>query len=161
MLRTAGDVGRRQSMTDEIQIERALPGDLDAVLALLARHGLPPDGLCDHVATMLVARRGGRVVGSAALEMYREGALLRSVAVDPGWQARGIGARLTDAAIALGESLHAPAIYLLTTTADEYFPRHGFTRVDRDAVPDTVRASVEFTSACPSTATVMRRALPN
>jgi hypothetical protein len=28
--------------------------------------------------------------------------------------------------------------------------------MDRDEVPDDVRQSVEFTSACPSTATVMR-----
>jgi hypothetical protein len=32
-------------------------------------------------------------------------------------------------------------------------------RIDRAQVPETVKASVEFTSACPSSATVMRRLL--
>jgi amino-acid N-acetyltransferase len=48
---------------------------------------------------------------------------------------------------------------LLTTTAERYFPRFGFERVDRKDVPESVRASVEFTSACPSSAIVMRKSL--
>jgi amino-acid N-acetyltransferase len=99
------------------------------------------------------------VVGSAALEVYADGALLRSVAVAPELQGQGIGRSLTESAIALGESLNARALYLLTTTAETYFPRLGFERIDRDAVPNGVRTSIEFTSACPSSATVMRRDL--
>jgi len=145
--------------TGDIQINRATPQDLEAVLALLAQHQLPPDGLREHLATLLVARCADRVVGSAALEIYRDGALLRSVAVAPALQGQGVGRRLAEAAITFGESLHMPAIYLLTTTAGAYFPKLGFERIERDAVPDTVRASVEFTSACPSSAIVMRKRL--
>ena len=50
------------------------------------------------------------------------------------------------------------AIFLLTTTAEDFFPRFGFERVSRAAVPESVRASVEFQSACPASAVVM--ALP-
>lgn len=53
-----------------VGIELAEPEDLDAVLALLAENDLPLDGLADHLGTLFVARRAGRVVGSAALEMY-------------------------------------------------------------------------------------------
>src|SRR5262249_52263902 len=130
-----------------------------SVLTLLARHKLPPDGLREHLDTIVVARYADRVVGSAALEIYKEGALLRSVAVAPELRGRGVGMRLSEAAIALGESLQMPAIYLLTTTADAYFPKLGFERIERDAVPETVRASVEFTDACPSSAIVMRKPL--
>jgi N-acetylglutamate synthase-like GNAT family acetyltransferase len=49
-----------------------------------------------------------------------------------------------------------PAVYLLTTTAESYFPRFGFVTVPRAAVPEGVRTSIEFRSACPSTATAMR-----
>jgi amino-acid N-acetyltransferase len=48
-------------------------------------------------------------------------------------------------------------LYLLTTTADQYFPRFGFTRTTRSAVPDAVKASAEFQGACPDTAVVMTR----
>jgi len=146
-------------MTADVRVERAVAGDLDYVLQLLAQHNLPLDGLRDHLATTLVARRADRLVGSAALEVYADGALLRSVAVAPEMQGQGVGRSLTEAAIALGESLHAPAIYLLTTTAEGYFPKLGFERTDRDTVPESVKASVEFKSACPASAVVMRRRL--
>src|SRR5206468_9945402 len=133
------------------------PIDADAVLALLAEHGLPTAGLREHLGTTVVARRDGRLVGSAALELYADGALLRSVAVKSQEQGRGLGHRLTDAAIALARDVGAPAIYLLTTTADAFFPKFGFERIAPADVPASVQASVEFTSACPSSATVMRK----
>jgi amino-acid N-acetyltransferase len=146
-------------MTPLVRIERARPEDLNAVLALLAQHHLPPDGLSGHLATLLAARRDDRIVGSAGLEIYDDGALLRSVAVAPELQGQGIGRRLTESAIAPGESLASRAIYLLTTTAGAHFAKLGFERIDRDAAPNGVRTSVEFTSACPASAVVMRRRL--
>ncbi|MBZ5560377.1 MAG: arsenic resistance N-acetyltransferase ArsN2 [Acidobacteriia bacterium] len=143
----------------DVRIERARAQEFDAVLQLLEEHHLPPDGLRDHVETTLVARADGRIVGSAALEIYRDGALMRSVAVAPAVQGQGLGQRLTEAIVDLAREKAVPAIYLLTTTADRYFPKFGFERITRDAVPDTVKASVEFASACPSTATVMRKVL--
>src|SRR5262245_37530502 len=133
--------------------------DTDELLRLLAQNHLPADGLADHLGTTLVARQDGRIVGSAALELYPDGALLRSVAVAPALQGQGLGAELTAAALALARDLHVGAIYLLTTTAKGYFPRFGFEPVTRDDVPPGVKGSVEFTSACPSSATVMRKSL--
>ena len=52
-----------------------------------------------------------------------------------------------------------PALYLLTTTAERYFPKFGFERIERAEVPLSVQTSIEFTSACPSSATVMRKQL--
>ena len=142
-----------------VHVRRATPGDLDDVLSLLRGHGLLLDGLREHLSTTLVAEQDDRVVGSAALEMYTDGALLRSVAVAPAVQGHGVGARLTEAALRLAGDLGAPAVYLLTNTAADYFPKLGFARVDRGAVPDDVRTSVEFTSACCASAVVMRKAL--
>jgi amino-acid N-acetyltransferase len=47
------------------------------------------------------------------------------------------------------------SLYLLTTTAGDYFPRFGFALVGRDTAPDAVRKSREFADACPSTALFM------
>jgi amino-acid N-acetyltransferase len=141
------------------QIDRARPEDTPAVLGLLERNHLPGEGLTDWIATTLVARENGAIIGSAALEMYPDGALLRSVAVAPEAQRQGLGHELTTAAIRLADSLNAPALYLLTTTAEHFFPKFGFERIARTDVPATVQASIEFTSACPSTATVMRKTL--
>ena len=142
-----------------MHIDRARPEDASAVLHLLERNHLPREGLTDWMATTLVARDDGHVIGSAALEIYPDGALLRSVAVAPEVQRQGVGHELTAAAIRLADTLNAPAMYLLTTTAEQFFPKFGFERITRADVPATVQASIEFTSACPTTATVMRRTL--
>ena len=138
-------------------IERAHDSDLQEVQQLLARHDLPLDGVADHVASMVVARDGQRIVGVAAVELYEDGALLRSDAVDPSAQGRGLGHRLTVAALSIAREHHLDAVFLLTTTAERFFPKLGFEQISRDEVPASVQASLEFQSACPASATVMRK----
>ena len=140
-------------------IVRATAADTTAILRLLEDVGLPQDGLRHHLATTLVARRDGKLIGSAALELYVYGALLRSVAIDGSSQGQGLGKRLTEAAIELARTHGVRVLYLLTTTAEKFFPRFGFEPITRDDVPNDVRQSVEFTSACPATAAVMRKIL--
>ena len=143
----------------EVIIDSARPADTADILALLAHYHLPAAGLEDHLKTTLVARRQSRVVGSAALEVYADGALLRSVAVAPEVQGQGLGRELTGAAERMARGLDIPALYLLTTSAEAYFPKLGFERIAREDVPESVQTSVEFTSACPSSAIVMRKQL--
>lgn len=61
-----------------IVIQPMRASDLPVVLALLDRCAPPQDGLAAHVATTLAAYDGDRVVGSAALEVYGDAALLCS-----------------------------------------------------------------------------------
>jgi amino-acid N-acetyltransferase len=132
---------------------------MEGITSLLERCHLPLAGVADHLETMLVAKDGDRIVGTAGLELYADGALLRSVAVDPSEQGRGLGQALTDAALRLADAQGRGAVFLLTTTAERFFPKFGFEIVTRDEVPASVRASVEFQSACPASAIVMRRRL--
>ena len=115
----------------------------------LSANGLPPDGLAGHLGSTLVARSAGRVVGSAAVEMYGPHALLRSVAVDKDHRGGGLGQRLTRKVLELARERGAVAAFLLTGTADGFFPRFGFEPSGRSGVPEAVRGSVEFVSACP------------
>jgi amino-acid N-acetyltransferase len=142
-----------------ISIERACPVDDESILRLVGETGLPLDGLRDHLTTAVVARDAGRIVGTAALELYADGALLRSVAVAAGERGRGLGQALTRAAIALAAARGAPAVYLLTQTAESFFPKLGFERIVRAEVPDGVQTSSEFRSVCPANAIVMRTLL--
>jgi amino-acid N-acetyltransferase len=140
-------------------VDKASAEDSGAILDLLRQNQLPVDGLTDHLATTIVAREAGRIAGSAALEVYGEHALLRSVAVNPAFQRRGIGRALTEAALAIARDRRVRTVYLLTTTAEQFFPKFGFANIPRELVPDTIQTSVEFASACPSTATVMMTTL--
>jgi amino-acid N-acetyltransferase len=144
---------------NDLYYERARPEDANAIVALLEGNSLPTAGIRDHLAHAIVARRGDAIVGSAAIEVYPDGGLLRSVAVAPALQGSGIGHQLTFGALRLAAELKLPAVYLLTTTAERFFPQFGFDRIARDEVPASIRTSIEFTSACPSSAIVMWRSL--
>ncbi|MCK6554505.1 arsenic resistance N-acetyltransferase ArsN2 [Candidatus Binatia bacterium] len=138
-------------------IESARPADLAAVLELLARCDLPQAGLAAHFARALVARVDGEVVGCVALEVYGRAALLRSLAVVSAWRRRGLGQALAGAALAAAQAAGVTRVYLLTDTAEGFFNRLGFERIERRRVDPAVLASEEFTQACPETTPVMWR----
>ena len=130
--------------------------DYPAVIALLEAAGLPTTGVPRTLGDFLVADAADGVLGAIGLERYGSGALLRSAVVRPGDRGTGIGAALVRALLDRARDGGLREIYLLTTTAEGWFPRFGFTPIARTQVPEAVRASVEFREACPASATVMR-----
>lgn len=140
----------------------ATENDEAAVAALLTESSLPLDGVHEALQCFVVAEHEGSIVGVAGIEacgVTGEHALLRSVAVTPAWRSKQLGRALVARAIADAEARGIKALYLLTTTAERYFPSFGFAKTSRDAVPDDVRDTAEFASACPASATVMSLAL--
>jgi len=137
----------------------ASPDDLPRVEALLTANKLPLDGVREALPCFVVAEHDGALVGVAGTERCGVGqyALLRSVAVSDAWKGKGLGRALVTRVIADAESRGARALYLLTTTAEQYFPSFGFRQTTRATVPAEVQSSVEFTSACPASAVVMVR----
>jgi amino-acid N-acetyltransferase len=140
-------------------IHAAGPNNLPAIRRLLQTQHLPLDGVDEAVSTMVVATDEGAVLGAAAVELYADGALLRSVVVDPTVQGQGLGRRLTEAALDVAKDRGARTAFLLTTTAETFFPKLGFERIVREDLPTSVQASIEFQSACPASAVVMRKRL--
>ena len=143
--------------TDTFQIRAAVATDLPAIEALLTASGLPLDGVAGTIDGFVIAEDSSGIVGTAALERCRENALLRSVAVAPGWRGRGVGGALVERVLLEAERRGTDALYLLTTTAEKYFPTFGFVVIGRDAVPADIRETDEFREACPASATVMMR----
>ena len=142
-----------------MRIEAASQRDVPDIQRLLQSVALPVEGAGDRLATTLIVREDSRLIGTAALELYAEGALLRSVAVEPGRQGSGLGQALTEAALRLAREHGAAAVFLLTTTAQRFFPRFGFEPITRDDVPESVKASDEFRGVCCASAVVMRKTL--
>jgi N-acetylglutamate synthase-like GNAT family acetyltransferase len=141
-------------------IRPATAADLPAAETLLSGAGLTIDGVRDWLDRFLVADEGGFIAGVAGLELYGGSALLRSVAVADECQGTGIGRALVERALDAAAAAGATDVFLLTTTAEDYFPRFGFTAVSRDEVSAPVLASAEFRGACPASATVMCRRSP-
>jgi amino-acid N-acetyltransferase len=135
----------------------AKSADLPNIEQLLTASSLPVAGVTDALSGFIVAEADGAIVGTAAIEICRENALLRSVAVAPEWRARGLGRALVTRAVAEAEARGIRALYLLTTTAEHYFPSFGFRQITRDAVPTDVQETDQFQNACCASAVVMCR----
>jgi amino-acid N-acetyltransferase len=133
----------------------ARPDDLPAIVELLTNAGLPLEGVADALQGFVVAESENALVGVAGLEVRSKCALLRSVAVAPAWRSRGVGGALVRRLIADAEGRGLRALYLLTTTAERYFPAFGFRDISRDEVAPEIKETEEFASACPATAVAM------
>jgi phosphinothricin acetyltransferase len=95
----------------------------------------------------------------AGYETHGDAVLLRSFAVAPACRGSGVGRTLLERLETDARESGAGAAYLLTTTADDYFSRHGFRRLRREDAPASLRASVEFQGACPASAIFMGKDL--
>lgn len=144
-------------MTDAITIRQAEPHDLTAMLSLLRRASLPTEGVAEqHLGRFFVAEGEGAIIGCVGLEVYGQTALLRSLAVTREFQNRGLGSRLAEHALRQAASLGLDEVFLLTTTAEGFFKRFGFTKIARENAPEQIRQSVEFRLNCCETAVCMR-----
>jgi amino-acid N-acetyltransferase len=142
-----------------MNVQAAKTTDLPDILALLKAAALPVAGIENHVETALVAKESERLLGCAAVEVYGQVGLLRSVAVDAGRRGEGLGEELTKAALELARKRGVRDIYLLTTTASHFFPRFGFTAIPRAELDPALQQSEELRGACPASALAMRAAL--
>src|SRR5687767_4666904 len=147
---------KMSSTTMTITVRPASAADFDSVKGLLDAAHLPLDGLEEQFGdSYAVAEAGGEIVGAEGIEVYERSGLLRSAVVHPDWRGRGVGDLLTRDRLKWARRTGLDRVYLLTTTAESYFPRFGFARVDRAEAPPEIRTSREFAGACPASAALM------
>lgn len=133
--------------------------DLPAVQTFLHGQNLPTAGIVINRSGFLLVEDSGKLIGVTGLEVHGHVGLLRSVAVDPAYRSQGIAAQLVEQAIQYAQQFGLSDLYLLTTTAEHYFPRFGFKRIPRSEAPAALQASAEFQGACPDSATLMHLTL--
>ena len=134
--------------------------DLGGVRRLLTEAGLPTEGLADQFpAGYAVAESAAGLAGAAGIEVYEATGLLRSVVVSPGLRGTGLGKALVADRLAWARGRGLEVVYLLTTTAADFFAALGFERLPREAAPSPIRASREYASVCPGTSVLMRMVL--
>jgi N-acetylglutamate synthase-like GNAT family acetyltransferase len=140
------------------QIHAAEAQDLAAIEALLVSASLPLDGLTDQFPSgYVIARAGNIVIGAAGLELYGANALLRSVVVLRDFRSQGVASALVENRMTAARKLGVTSVFLLTTTAADYFSRHGFEPTAREVAPLPLAASPEFAHACPASAACLAR----
>ena len=80
----------------------------------------------------------GVVVGCVAVDLFwSDLAEVKSLAIAPDFRGQGIGRLLVEAAIADARELGAARLFALTYE-EEFFRRLGFSRIDRETLPEKV-----------------------
>lgn len=133
---------------------------LAQVRRLTAAGELPTDDLGEaDLAHFFGAGTADELLGVVGLELLGDTALLRSLAVAAEARGSGYGRALVAAAERHAAGLGVRSLYLLTTTAADFFARLGYRRVERESAPDGVRRTREFASLCPASAAFMLKRL--
>jgi amino-acid N-acetyltransferase len=133
---------------------------LAAAKALLAAADLPVADLTDsHCEHFFYWGPPTAPTGLVGLELFGDVALLRSLVVSPETRSSGMGTALVRHAENHALSQGVRTLFLLTTTAEGFFARLGYSRVARGAAPPAIRATREFAGICPSSSAFMSKQL--
>jgi N-acetylglutamate synthase-like GNAT family acetyltransferase len=133
---------------------------LDNLVTLLGAEGLATEDIGEPRRRFFAfSDTRGTVVGYGGLERAEHDMLLRSVVTAPMHRGAGQGQAITKWLIGEAARSGGGDLYLLTTTAPDFFAKLGFEIIERTSVPRAVAASREFSFLCPSSAVVMRRRL--
>jgi amino-acid N-acetyltransferase len=93
--------------------------------------------------------------GVVGVELYGADALLRSLVVDESARGKGCGKALVEQAERYARSRGAERIYLLTTSAAQFFAALGYRTAAREEAPASIRGTAEFSGLCPSSSAFM------
>jgi N-acetylglutamate synthase-like GNAT family acetyltransferase len=135
-------------------------GERAALAAVLAKANLPAEDIEAPGRLFWRFETADEVpVGFAGLEVHGEDALLRSLVTLPPVRGRGIGTAMV-AALEFEARLHGcRSLWLITTTAADFYERLGYARCERAVVPPAIRETAEFVTLCPANADVLMKRL--
>lgn len=132
--------------------------DWPAARRLLSSADLPVEDLGeDRLAGFFVAEIDGVIVGLIGLERFGTVGLLRSLVVREDTRRGRLGRKLVAAVETAAQAAGIDELWLLTIDAERYFDKLGYEIADRDAAPDAIRDTQEFSALCPGNAHVMRK----
>ena len=141
-----------------MKIVKLLPEQMPEAMSLLQKNNLPTEDLNGNTK-LFGTYEDEELIGIAGIELYGENALIRSVCVDEAYRSQGMAEILIEHIEQYARHKDACNLFLLTTTAENYFKRKGFVKIDRNAVPENVQLSTEFSSVCPTSAAVLKKDL--
>lgn len=142
-------------------IRSARVEDIDAIRGLLTEADLPVADVSETATiTFFIFEDDENVIkGCVGLEVYGTVGLLRSLAVNPIARNARIGRILVSNVEGAASLEGIERLYLLTTTASDYFSRRGYEVADRGSAPETIQGTSQFAELCPASATFMVKPL--
>ena len=138
----------------------ALDEDHEAIVRMLDAMDMRTSDLTPAMLRdFLLQREEGRVAGVVGLEIMGEVALLRSLAVDENGRHRGLGSALVHAAEHHVWERGVRRLFLLTTTAADFFAHRGYQAIDKSQAPAPIRGTAQFSTLCPASSVLMSKPL--
>ncbi|MGA3157799.1 MAG: GNAT family N-acetyltransferase, partial [Steroidobacteraceae bacterium] len=83
----------------------------------------------------------------------------RSLVIGASDRGKGLGSGLVQYVENYAVSQRVHSIYLLTTTAETFFKRLGYERIEREKAPPSIQRTREFASLCPASSAFMVKLL--
>jgi len=136
------------------------PPDRTDVLRILQLNNLPTADLSEmNMANFIECSVEDETLAVVGIEVHGSDGLLRSLAVMPQAQGMGYGNALVEKIEALAKDRNVNTLYLLTETAEHFFKRFGYEKIDRDLAPASIAMTNQFSELCPSDAAFMMKRL--
>src|SRR5436853_580913 len=107
----------------------ARANDLPRMVELIAGANLPPLFISEYLDGFIAADRDGETIACGGVEIYGDGAVIRSVVVDQSARGLGLGGRLAEMLIERARDADATDIYLFTADALPFWQHYGFVEV--------------------------------
>lgn len=113
----------------------------------------------ENLANFLVAHSQSGLIGVIGLEQSGSVVMLRSLVVATDQRKGGIATALVNEALDLVRSRGGQAAYLLTNTVEMFMGRWGFTRIERQEIPEDLLHQSTLSTACSVNSTCMNLVL--
>lgn len=153
----AGTQQHAQKQLNTMNIE-ALTADSE-LEGLLDLCQLPSDDIYTLGLQFFGIKRAGKLVAMIGLEPYDSVALLRSLAVLPDYRSLGLARRLVSFMESQAAEQGIEELYLLTTTASNFFKAQNYQDAERSVTPLAIQQTAQFSGLCPASASLLAKKL--
>ena len=130
---------------------------MGAVKQLLSEYGLAYVDVDASSPHLIVAKERDAIVGAIGIEVSGSAGLMRSLVVHARYRKQGLAKALCSELFDYARGQGVNELFLLTVDASAFFQRLGFAKIERQRVPEAIRATGEFQKLCPETAEVLTK----
>lgn len=140
-----------------MNINELAPEEFDSVFDILAESKLDYSDLKQPNIRLFRLIENELTIAVGGLEIYGDQALLRSVAVKSELQGKGLGKKIVTKIEDVARQSEIRSLFLLTTTASNFFASIGYQKIDRDDFAEPLKQTAQFAGLCPASAVCMKK----
>lgn len=140
-------------------LKRAKDNDLPVISDILEKNDLVYEDIQNKNIEFFRAYDNDLFVGIIGLEQFGGIGFLRSLVVLDAHRDKGYGKEICNCIFDYAKNKQNKEIYLLTTTAEDFFKKLGFKIIERKDVPEEIKNTAEYSHFCPDSAACMRISL--